>query len=115
MKKSLYAQYIKEREDKQVIEYEQGFIKFSFGENETFGKHCYIEDIFVTEENRDKHLASKMADQVKEIAKGKGCEFLVGSVDTTTNGVERSIKVLYSYGFTIKCLDGQMIYFSKEL
>lgn len=107
---SLLAKYKKEREGKEVLETENGFaIWFCRGEV------CYIEDIFVDLYSRQEGHAAKMADQICVIAKERGCKTLLGSVNAQTNGANTSLKVLLGYGMKLHAVEGQMIYFTKEI
>lgn len=108
--KSLYAQYIKEREDYETIETSFGFASFKI-ENED----CYIRDIYVHPDYRKDHAASILADQVVVLAKKQGCRRLLGSVCPETNGSTTSLKVLLSYGFQLLKAEDNFISFSKEI
>lgn len=112
MEKSLYALYINERENYEIVESEKGFATYKiFPEN----KECYIRDIYVHPKFRDQKIASKMADEIAIMAKEKGCTHLTGSVDTNTNGSTTSVSVLLSYGFKIMKTNYSAILFIKEL
>lgn len=107
---SLYAMYVYEREGKQIIESDRGFLTYSFFEDK-----CYLENLFVHPDFRKTHEASKMADKVAEIAKTKGCKKLIGSVTPSTRGSDDSIKVLQAYGFKLESSTNNFIIFTKEL
>lgn len=107
---SLFAKYKKEREGKETLEREHGFATYFFHED-----FCYLEDIFVDLKHRQEGLAAQMADEVCAIAKAKGYSKLMGSVNTRTNNVTTSIKVLLAYGMQFHDVQGHMIFFSKEI
>ncbi len=107
---SLYAAYIKEREDRECIESEDGFISFKY-----FGSECYIQELYVVPEKRKSSIASCMADQVTELAKEKGCKILSGSVCPSAKGSTDSVKVLLAYGFKIMKSESDLIWFAKEI
>lgn len=107
---SVYAEYLKEREGKEVVENDNGFLSYRI-----FNDYVYIVDIYVVPEKRKTGLAKFWADQVCEIAKAKGAKTLVGSVDVRANGATESLKVLLAYGMRVDSIDGQMIYFKKDL
>lgn len=107
---SLYSQYLKERTNKQILETEQGFVTYQI-----FGKECYIEDIFVIPSLRKERVATKLADEVSEIAKTQGCTHLTGSVCLTSSNSTQSLKVLLGYGMTLLKSEINMIYFVKEI
>jgi ribosomal protein S18 acetylase RimI-like enzyme len=117
-KDSLFAYFFRERENKETI--------FSSIDGEAAGfatyKHVdfggpgfYIVDIYVKPMFRHKHVASKMADDIAEIARDNDCRWLWGSVDERANDPTASIKVLVGYGFDYSHHEGHMMYFKKDL
>lgn len=108
---SLYKDYIKEREDKEIIESDEGFATYKIFNN----GECYLQDIYVIPEQRKSGLATQMADQVVEIAKENGCHTLVGSVCVDANHSTRNLKVFLSYGMQIHKVVGNMIFLSKYI
>lgn len=110
MTMSHYANYILEREGKETIENEFGFVTYKF-----FGDAVYIVDIYVAKDCRQKGMAAKLADQVCDIAKTKGLKFVFGSCDVSANGATDSMRVLISYGMTVHSISGNLIYFIKSL
>lgn len=107
---SLYAEYIKEREGKHIIESDKGFATFIFNKDS-----CYIEDIFVVPMFRHEHVASQMADKIVELAKAKGLTKVFGSVVPTANHSTDSLKVLISYGFTLNSSSNNFILMEKAI
>jgi predicted GNAT superfamily acetyltransferase len=107
---SLYAQYLKDREEYEIVENEFGFATYKVFENEV-----YIRDIYVVPEKRKVGMAKTMADQVCFYAKQKGAQKLIGSVDITASGATDSLKVLLAYGMSIQSLNGSMIYLFKMI
>lgn len=108
---SLYAQYIKERENKEIIESEQGFATYSINKDNS----CYIQDIYVHPDHRHDHVASKFADQIVDIVKKKGVHTLYGSVSPTANNSTISLKVLLAYGFELDSSTNNFILVRKEI
>jgi ribosomal protein S18 acetylase RimI-like enzyme len=106
---SLYAKYLKEREDTETYEIEEGFITYSIT-----GEECYIQTIYVMPDFRRLDIATRMADYVTKKAKLAGCTFLSGTVDPTTNGATESMRALLYYGFKLNSLkDGAIILVKK--
>lgn len=108
---SKYAEYIKEREDKEIIEDSRGFATYQFLDSDK----CYIESIYVRPDYRNTNVASEMADKVASIAKAKGCNKLLGSVSPTTKNSTASLKVLLAYGFDLDSSTNNLILFSKDI
>lgn len=107
---SLYADYIKEREGKEIVENSKGFATYSLQ-----GDGYYIEDIFVKPEHRKEGVAAQLADIIAEIAISKGVKKLYGSVCPFTAGSTTSIKVLIAYGFKLHSAQTNMIYLVKDI
>lgn len=110
---SLYGDYVKEREGRQIIEDENGFATYVYCGPEL--KECYIIDIYVKPEMRKSKVASKYADQIAEQAKKDGCTHLSGSVDPRSKGSTDSLSVLLHYGFELAGVLNNLIWFKKEL
>ncbi len=107
---SLYARYMEEREGKCVYENKKGFIVYSFN-----GDECYIEEVYILLAFRKSGAASTMADHVSELAKAKGCKFLTGTIDPSTNNATVSMKVLIAYGFKLHSSRDNLIILTKPL
>lgn len=111
---SLYAKYIKELKNFEMIEDENGFIIYGFMSkgDEHF---CYIEDIYVVPEMRKSHVASKYADKVTEIAREMGIKKLLGSIVPSLEGSHYRQQVLINYGFKLYSSQENFIYYIKEI
>jgi len=108
MGESNYAQYIRERENKRIVEDEFGFATYLY-----VGEHCYIEDIYVRPEVRATGHASRYARQIESIALAAGYKKLLGSVCPSAKGSDTSLKVLQAYGFKLLSSEKNMIYLEK--
>lgn len=106
----LYSDYLKEREGLETLEAHDGFALYKINGNE-----CYLQDIYVVPEKRKSHVATQMADAVAEIAKSRGCKWLVGSVSPAANNAHASLLVLISYGMKLQKADKDIIFFAKEI
>ena len=107
---SHYADYLKEREGKEVLETEDGFVTFQIS-----GAECYIQDIYVVPEKRQSRVATVLADCVKDIALAKGCTWLSGSVSPSTSNSHKSLLVLLGYGMKLVKSDKDIVYFAKRI
>lgn len=108
---SLYAEYLKERENVRIIESEVGFATYQFLDD----NQCLIKDIFVKPEVRKLSVASMMADEIASIARAQGRNLLLGTVCPQAKGSTDSIKVLLAYGFRLKSAQENFIIFEKDL
>lgn len=107
---SLYAQYIKEREELEIVENEFGFATYKIRNEEV-----YILDIYVVPEMRKTGMAKTIGDQICFYAKERGAKKAFGSVDVGTVGATISIQGLISWGMTAHSVNGNLIYFSKDI
>lgn len=110
MSSSLYAEYIKERENKHIVENERGFATYVF-----IDKGVYIQDIYVRSDFRHSGEAAALADQIANIAKEKGYNKMYGSVVPTANNSTSSLKVLLAYGFQLDSSTNNIVYLVKEI
>jgi GNAT superfamily N-acetyltransferase len=108
---SLYAQYLTERTNDAIIETDDGFATYRF----LNPQQCYIVDIFVVPEKRKLGGASRLADQIAEIAKAKGCTSLIGTVVASAKGSTTSLKVLLAYGFVVDSFAADLAVFRKDI
>jgi predicted GNAT family acetyltransferase len=106
----MWAQYIKEREDFEVVETERGVATYKI-----MGDECYIKDIFVPKEHRMSGEASKIADHITEVAKINGCKFISGTIVPSLNGSTGSLMSLLKYGFKLESCTNDLIYLKKEI
>lgn len=108
---SLYSDYFKERENKEVLETENGFAIYKIFNN----GECYLQDIYVVPDKRQTGLGTEMADKIVEIAKKQGCHTLIGSVCIDANEASKSMKVLLAYNMNVSQIAGNMIFFRKNI
>lgn len=107
---SLFSDYNKELLDKDILETDKGFATYSEVED-----GIWIENIFVSKEHRKTAEASRMADQIAEIAKERGLTKLFGSVTPSANQSTASLKVLLAYGFKLNSSTNNFIWLEKRL
>lgn len=92
----MYKDYLKERENKDVLETDKGFAVYLIQ-----GEECYLVDIYVKPEHRRSRECYAITDEVVRIAKEKGCKYLTGSVDTRLPSATASLHVLLNYGMRL--------------
>lgn len=91
----LYAQYIKEREDFDMIYDENFFITYKKYEDET----VFVADMFSSKEVRGLGLMVEFCNKFTSSLKEEGYKVVYGQTDESTNGWEYSDKLLRKYGF----------------
>lgn len=108
---SMYAQYLKEKTNDQILETEEGFATYRFL-NE---KQVYIVDLYVHPDFRKTKVASAMADVIVEAAKLRGCTELLGTVVPSTKNSTDSLRVLLGYGMRLDSSAENLIIFKKDI
>lgn len=108
---SLFADYLKEKTNDQIIESEIGFATYRYLDKES----VYIVDLYVKPAYRQQKAASSIADIIVELAKKKGCKKLLGSVVPSTKGSTESVKVLLAYGMSLDSSVNDFITFKKDI
>lgn len=106
----LFANYLHEREGVEVLQTPDGFAIYSIQ-----GSECYLRDIYIQPKARKSGLASIIANKIQDIAKGKGCTVMTGSVSPSANNSTDSIKVLLAYGMKVVSASNNFIIFSKDI
>lgn len=110
--KSARAKYVWEREQILTVELEdKGYAEYKFLSEDI----VYIIDIYVDRQHRDQGLATVMADEVCDVARKQDCKQVLGSVDANLKTATESMKVLLAYGMELSHVNGNMIYFKKDL
>lgn len=107
---SFWVDYKKAVLGVETIETEDGLISYKIS-----GELCYIDVIYVPPEKRKLGIASKLADQVSEIARGLGCTDLHAQVWTGAQDATLSLKVILAYGFRVVHAENNRIICMKSL
>lgn len=107
---SLYAQYIKEREDFDIIESDKGFATYKINPPEV-----YLRDLYVKPDYRQSDCAARLATEVASIALDQGCTIMTGSVMLGTKGADDNTKWLLQWGFKMRSANSNFLIFEKGL
>lgn len=108
---SMYAKYVKEFMDDEIIENDTGFVHYRYlNENQVYIINIWTDPVF-----RKRGEAAFLADAVVYEAKIRGCRELLGTVVLSAKNVETSIRVLLAYGMKVKSSSSEMITFTKEI
>ena len=110
MHNSLYAQYVKERGGKELIETEHSFATYYILE-----QGCYIEDVFVQPEYRSTGIARETVDWIARIAKQAGCTKMYCTVCPSALNSTDSLKAVLAVGFMLSSVQPNLIVFKKDL
>lgn len=107
---SLYEQYIKERENLDVIKTDRGFICYRIE-----FPNCLINDYFVKKEFRNQGHGYFLANQVFEICKGAGIKTVYCQTDDRATGVELSRFTIENFGFELVDRTGFVSLYKMEV
>lgn len=107
---SLFGKYIKERNNKEIVENEKGFMTYYF-----IGDACYIEDVYVLPEYRRTKQCVEFGEQVEKIAKEKGCTKMYGSVVPSAPYSTINLMGLLNFGWRLDSSTNNFILVTKDL
>lgn len=107
-----YAAYIKEREDMEFYENDKGFVTYCYYPEL---QACYLAEIYVLPEFRGTITAFNLFKRVCNVAKSNGYNKMIGSVDTTTNGYEKSEQLMQKLGWQFYKKVGYMVYYIGKI
>lgn len=112
----MYAAYLRESQNKEMLETPHGFLTYGFNcvPGVSF-PHVYIEDLYVVPSARKTHVATEMADRVADIARERGVTKMIGSVSLGRKGADANLEVLKRYGMRLFAAHDQTIFTIKDL
>lgn len=91
----LYKEYIKEREDKEIVYDDHCFLTYKIDSE----GDMIVFDIYSDQEVRGTGYMLEFCDKFYAEMKEKGIRIAYGMTDTRTNGWQRSEELLLKYGF----------------
>lgn len=110
IKDTLYAKYIKERDQVEILENESGFLFYKI-----IGKDCLIVDLFIDPELRNLGECRKLIEELVALAKSANCESLFGNIQINDHGASRTMKAALALGFEILSANIQLITIIKKI
>ncbi len=109
---SLWAEYIKERLNKEMLETAGGFATYYFVPEKSA---VYVEDVFVKKEKRLSGIASWLVNEISMIAMKNGMNKIYVTVQPSSNGSTDCIAAIIAYGFKLSGSVNDAILFVKEI
>src|SRR6185369_14247471 len=91
---SLYAQFIKEVHNLDIVEHSWGYATYELGPD-----YVYIIDIYVVPEERSASKGVQLMHEVEAIAAPKGIQKMFGSVNKLTKDALKNYEMLRHLGF----------------
>ena len=107
---SLYGRYIKEREGKDILEYDDRFISYEIN-----GDFICAFDAYVIPEKRKNGLFKSLIEEIEEIGRENKCSWILATVDPKDKNRERSTKALNSMGLFYWKFNSSLLWYKKEL
>lgn len=107
---SLYADYLKEIEGAETLELEDGFIAYSFNNDE-----CFIHEVYVRKSARNSNCFRQLGDTVLNLAKDRKCKIIKCEVWTDSKDPTLSLRAVLSYGFKVTKATENRIHLFKEI
>lgn len=110
MSKSLYAQYVEEREKAQVLEKDWGFAIYKLLDN-----HVYLQDIYVVPHERKNGKGVELMHEVADIASKAGLNIMVGSVVPSTSFGAQMLRIMLGLGFELLSSSENIVYLKRNI
>jgi len=108
--KTLYAKYIKERENFDVLETDSSFLTYKIKENSCFIGHAYVE-----KSARKKGGLRHIINDLSIIAKRNGCETITGAIDLRDSGASVTLLASLKIGFKVFQAESGVILIAKKI
>ena len=102
--KSLYGQYIFEKEGFQILETEYGFVSYKFILDAFLNLYIqvHIGEAYIVPEHRGKGLLGNFLEEIYNSARSRGITVCTTSVDHEINNSSRNINLyIERYGFEV--------------
>lgn len=105
----MYADYIKECHDKEIVITDAGFATYSFAFSSDGIKYGFLYDMYVIPEKRGTKESLDLGNQMHKIAQENGCAFSLSTVDLRNNGAIQSLQYQLKMGFVPIGMQNQVI------
>jgi ribosomal protein S18 acetylase RimI-like enzyme len=106
----MYLDYIKEREGKDSICSNQGFLVYKI-----HGDNCHVYECYVAPQFRRSNVATEFFDKLIEMIKSVGCKTITACVVPSLNGASESLMAQLQYGFKVTRAIEDCIILTKEI
>lgn len=110
IKETLYAKYLTERNNTNILENETGFVAYIINNSD-----CFIADMFINKENRASGKARALICQLEEIALKNSCEKITGNIHLWDSGASNTLLAALNIGFNIIRADQNILLISKKI
>ena len=93
---TLYAQYLKERQEAEILENENGFIIYKINQDE-----CFIIDMFIRPEIRGLGQGNDLVRHLKQIAIANGCKAITANIHLADKNANKTLLAGLHAGFKV--------------
>lgn len=106
----MYKEYLKERENAELVEFAHGFVVLKI-----LPDSIYLQDMYVQPAFRRLKIGTEMLQKVEQIAVAAGKRELFTSCSPPALGSTGSLKAILASGFQLHSCEKDMIYLTKVL
>lgn len=110
IKDTLYAKYMKERSNAEILETESGFIVYRI-----VGKECFIVDMYFDRDKRGTKLPTQLVNELGEVAKESGCECITANIHLSDKMAAKTLTSTLKFGFSLVRADAGILLIAKDL
>ena len=107
---TLYAKYMKERQNAEILENENGFIVYGIG-----GEECFLMEIYIEPSSRGGPTLKRLMDTLSDIAMECGCKSISATIHVVDPHATKTIASAIKIGFEIKVAQNGIIIIAKNL
>jgi GNAT superfamily N-acetyltransferase len=101
---SLYTDYLKERRGLETLADEDGFISYKVNRDE-----CFIGEMFVSKDCRQKGLGRKLLTTVVDIARMNNCARVTANIFLDDPNASSTLAAAIACGFRVVSAPGQIV------
>lgn len=110
LKNTVYAQYVKERSNADILEDESGFIVYTISNGE-----CFIHEMSVRQVVRGQGYGKSLIADLEKIAKENKCEAITANVHLWDKGAANTLTAAFKTGFELGRAENNTILIIKKL
>lgn len=107
---NLYAAYVKEREGKDVLKNENGFITYKI-----IGQELFLADMFLVKKARGSEVVSQFIEKLVQIGKDNKCSHISANIHLADSGANRTLKAALKLGFKLINANNNILVIVKEV
>lgn len=110
IKDTLYAKYIKQRDDREMLEDENAFVIYKI-----VGEECFIVDMFVEKDSRGSSKFKSLLDSLSNIASENKCKVISANIHLIDVGATHAFRSALQFGFKLARAENGILLIVKEL